>query len=362
MSNARTTDVGVEREATSGTDEALSTFAGQSVVAFRFFVLALVLAVVWWQTIGAFSAFAAGLGLVMLSSGMQNGFQALLSRRWPTSEAVVAESRVLTPTEAVEFLDDDAATDEHGFQTPSGYVPFVRYEFTVDGTRYENARISTFDGPIPRRSWVEAVVDDYPRGKPVPVRYHPDDPTRSYLRLWVRSSSLVFSSIGFVFLAMAVWFAAGFPGGAPAAATGVGISITAFGIRRALLGIRSRRWPTTSGVVTSTGIQATGGGDDTNLKYVAELQYEYQVDRSSYVGSRYGFGKRPKFEERSTARSWIEEHHPEGTEVPVRYAPDRPGRSVLVPGADGWFVAVGVGLAFTGLGVFMLVSSSGLGL
>lgn len=359
MSRAHTTDVGTERKTTSGTDEALSTFVGQSVVEFRYFLLALILAVVWWKTIGAFSAFAAGLGLVMLSSGVQNGLRALLSRRWPTTEGVVAESKVLSPSEAREHLDDATTADEHGFQAPSGYVPFVRYEFTVDGTRYDNARISPFDGPISRRTWAEALVGDHPRGKPIRVRYDPDDPTRSYLRDWVRSSSLVFSSIGVVFLALAVWFAAGFPGGAPVAAIGVGLPAIVFGLRRAVLGRRSRRWPTTSGVVTSTDVSRSGGGDDSEVTYVPELRYEYEVEQASYVGSRYGFGKQQTFDRRSAAHSWIGEHYPEDAEVTVHYDPDRPDRSVLVPGAGSWLVTLVVGLAFTGLGMFLLLTGSG---
>lgn len=346
---------------TSGTEAAISAFAGRSVVAFRYFLLALVLAVIWWQTIGAFSAFAAGLGLVMFSSGMQNGLRALLSRRWPTTDAVVVESQVLTVVEARRYGGDDetGAGDAHGFQDSSGYVPLIRYEFTVDGTRYENARISPFDGPISRRHWAEAIVNDYPRGKPISVRYDPDDPTRSYLRPAIRSSSLVFSSIGFVFLAVAAWFAVGFPGGAPAAAMGVGASLTAFGLHRFRIGRRSRGWPTTPGVVASTGISSDGGGDDSEVKYVPELQYEYEVESDTYVSSRYGFGTTPTFNERSAARSWIEERYPEGGEVTVHYDPDRPDRSVLEPGAGRSLMAVVVGLAFTGVGIFMLFTSGG---
>lgn len=365
MSNVEQTNANTipdpSEDSISGTDEAISTFVGRSAVAFRYFLLALILAVIWWRTIGAFSAFAAGLGFVMFASGMQNGIRAFLSRRWPTTEAVVAESRVLTSMEAREILGDakTGAGDAHDFQDLSGYVPLVRYEFTVDGTRYENARISPFDGPISRRTWAEPIVNDYPRGKPIPVRYDPDDPTRSYLRPAVRSSSLVFASIGFVFLVIAGWIATGFPGGAPAAAMGTGIPLTAFGLHRLRIGRRSRDWPTVPGEVTSTEISSEGGGEDAEVKYVPELQYEYEVDNERYVNSRYGFGTTPTFSERSAARSWTEERYPEDGQVAVHYDPDRPDRSVLEPGAGRSPMALVVGLVFTSLGIFMLLTSGG---
>lgn len=345
----------------SRTDAAISTFVGQSVLAFRYLVLAVGLAVVWWQTIGAFSAFAAGLGFVMFAPGIQHGVEAVRSRRWPTTEAIVTESRVLTPLEARQFLGDDetGADDAHGGQGPSGYVPLVRYEFTVDSSRYENARLSPFDGPISRRTWADAIVNDYPRGTLVSVRYDPDDPTRSYLRPAVRSSSFVFASIGVVFLAIAVWIAAGFPGGAPAAAMGVGIPLTAFGIHRLRIGRRSRDWPTAPGEVTSTGIAAEGGGDDTEVTYVPELRYEYEAAGERYVSSRHGFGTMPTFSERSAARAWIDERYPDGGAVTVHYDPDRPDRSVLEPGAGRSLLAVAAGLAVTGAGLLMLLTPWG---
>lgn len=348
-------------DATDGTGAAVARFLGQTELEFRYFLLAVALAVAWWQAIGVFSAFAAGLGFVCLSSGMQSVVSLVLSRRWPTVEGIVVESTVLTPREAREYATpgEDASLPS---REPSGYVPLVRYEFTVDGTRYESARISPFDGPISRRHWAAAVVDRYPRGSPVSLRYDPADPTRSYVRPWVRSSSLVFSGVGLLLLAVGAWFAAGFPGGAPVAALGIGIPLTVLGMSRLVTGLRSRGWPTTTGVVTSTGVKTEGGGDDSPLKYVPELRYEYEADGQSYVSGRYSFGRIPSFGNRSEAESWLETNYPVDAEVAVHYDPDRPDRSVLEPGPRGALGIVVVGLAFTGLGIFTWLQPAVLGL
>lgn len=360
MSGVDSPTVGTDLETGDGpvtvTGSAVERFLGMSKVSIGYLLVGLVLAAVWWQSFGAISGFAAGLGLVMLSLAGPKLKSAVQTRNWPRTEAVVVESTVLTPREATEYADN--GDTRSGLQHSSGYVPLVGYEFRADGTKYRNASISPFDGPISRRSWAQELVQSYASGKPLRVRYNPEDPTQSYLRSWVKSNSLVFSSLGFVFLVIAAWFAVGTPGGAPAAAIGIGLPTVVIGLSRFLRGFRSRNWPSTSGVITSTGIRSKGGGDDSEVRYIPDLEYEVESD--SFVSTRDSFGGQgPGFKDRESARSWLEETYPVDAEVPVYYDPDQLDRSVLVTGNGRSLSIVVFGLAFIGLGVFMFLTSSG---
>lgn len=342
----------------SGTAEALGRFVSGGTIRFRYLVLSLGLAAVWWQVLGAFSAFVAGLGFVTLSFGIQGAIRLVASRRWPTTEAVVAESRVLTPGQAATYLRERGAdgVSRAAVGAASGYVPLVRYEYTVDGRRYENAGISPFDGPISRRSWAAALVQSLPRGKPVAVRHHPEDPSNAYLRPWIRSSGLTFGAIGLGFLLIAGWFTAGMPGGAPVVAFSIGLPVLAIGLHRVRLGRRSRSWPTVDGVVTATGVETRSGGEDASTTYVPTVRYEYRVDGTTYVSSRFSVGgKPPGFDDRQAASAWLEEHCPVDGTVTVHYDPELPDRSVLRPGTSRSLLTVVVGLVFVGLGVVMVL-------
>lgn len=369
-----------ERTVSENTEAAIEDLVGRNVISGRYLLLAVLLAVVWWKLVGAMSAWVAGFGLIILSFGAENALAALSSRNWPTTEGVVLESDVLTEREAQEYAGlggslDDAkeaaeslgidADDLEGSDTMqgtgnTGYVPLVRYEFTVDGKRYETAKISPFDGTISRRPWASALVDQYPKNKHVTLRYDPDDPSRSYLRSWIRATTAIMPVVGVAFLAFATWFAIGAPGGAPVVPLGIGILIAALGLRRTIRGLRSRGWPTTTGVVTANGVTAkSGGGEGSGGKtgYFPEVAYDYEVDGTSYVSSRYAFGgSMPSFSSRSEARSWLEDNYPIDGDVTVHYDPDTPDLSVLKPGAGRTWTTVAVGLAFTALGVLMLLN------
>lgn len=341
-----------------GTDAALESFVGRNAIRGRYLLLALALAVVWWQAVGPMSAWVAGIGLVVLVPGMQGVVGAVTMRRWPLAEGVVVSSEVLTEPEAREHAGMGTIEGTgNTAQFSGGYVPVVRYAFTVDGQRYENAAISPFDGSLSRRYWAEALVDAYPTNSTVSLRYDPDDPTRSYLRPWVRSTAGLVPVIGIAFLVGAVWFAVGMPGGAPVVPLAFGLPVAGFGLYRLVVGLRSRRWPTTTGTVTATGVDARSGGRNKGTVYVPGLQYEYEVDRTSYVSTRYGLvGGEPTFDSREAALSWIEDNYPTDAEVTVHYDSARPGRAVLVPGASRAVPVLLAGLAFIAIGVYIMLN------
>jgi len=351
-----------ERDAIDGTAAAVESFVGRNTLRGRYLLVALALAVVWWLVIGPMSAWVAGIGLVALTPGLQGVVRAVLSRRWPETEGVVLSSEVLTEPEAREYAGLGAtmevAADTQQFS--GGYVPLVRYEFTVDGRRYVNAVISPFDGSLSRRHWAKTLVEQYPENNRVFLRYDPNDPTRSYLRPWIRSTSGIIPVAGIAMLIAAVWFALGMPGGAPVVPLAFGLPTTVFGLWRSVTGLRSRRWPTTTGTVTATGVDVRGGGEHGGgPAYVPGLQYEYTIDGTSYVSTRYALvGGEPSFDSRDAALSWIEDNYPVDGAVAVHYDPGRPDRAVLAPGASRSLMTTLVGLAFIGIGVFLLMYPS----
>lgn len=354
---------GTDSGETSGTNDALEKFVSRDQLKFRYLLYALGVTAVWWVVVGPMSAWVAGIGLVALALGVQRVVAAVRSWRWPEADGVVASSRVLTEPDAREYagLDPIEEADDTA-EFSGGYVPVIEYEYTVDGTRYENAAISPFDDTISRRHWAEALVNQYPSNSQISVRYDPDDPTLSYIRSWIRTTSGFVPAAGFVMLLGAVWFAAGTPGGAPIVPLAFGIPFTVLGLSRFITDRRSRNWPTASGTVTATGVDKEMGQKSsgaTKTIYVPGIQYEYTVDGTDRVSTRYALvGGEPTFDSRDAAESWIEENHPLDSAVTVYYDPDKPDRTVLVPGASKSLMSLLVGLAFTAMGVFLILNPS----
>jgi hypothetical protein len=317
----------------------------------RYLLVGLAVVVGWWALFGLMSAFMAGLGLVILASGIDPTLVTLRSRGWPTTEAVVLESRVFTLRELRDSFDGLSRS----VSTRGGYVPFVRYEYTVDGETYVNVRVSPFDSPIPRRQWAERVVADYQENTRVTVPYDPSDPSRSFLRTWIRSQRLLlFLGGSTLFLAPAVWLAAGTPFVTPGEIPGIAL-IGAFaslfilyGLYLMVSALRTYRWPTTTGLVRARDIDVRRGSEGGDTSYVPQLRYEYEVDGDSYVSSQIAAGGGPSFSSRSGAEEWLEEF-PDGDEVTVHYRPSRPDRSVLKRGGvlKGLLLAVVASAALT---------------
>lgn len=319
-------------------------------------VLGAVFVLAWGWLFGFFSGFLMLMGLVFLAMHFGNARTALASRRWPTTEAVVRESSVYTLRE----LRDQFEGVSRSGSTRGGYVPFVRYEYTVDGEKFWNIRLSPFDGPITRRRWAERMADRYPETEWVQVRYNPDRPGQSFLQLRTWAPGVYFWFLGsLVLLGGAVWLAFDLSIGAGVLSV-IGDQIPSvyfvyafagavalFAIYQFVTALRTYRWPTTSGTVRGTGVD-TSSGSEGSTKYSPEIRYEYEVDDTSYVSSRIAVDDWPSFGSRSRARSWLEEY-PDGDEVTVHYDPRRPDRSVLEPRGvlQAFFllVLVGLGLA-----------------
>jgi len=343
-------------------DRLADVYQGRPSLDWRYLVVGIGLLVGWWVLFGPFSAFLAMMGLVALAVGLAPARTALAARGWPTTEAVVLESRVFTLRELRDSFGGLTTTGS----TSGGYVPFVRYEYSVDGETYVNVRVSPFDGPIRRRRYAERIADSYEENTRVTVPYDPTDPSRSFLRTWTWSTRLLFFLVGsVVFLVPAIVLAADIPVGIPTAIAGdippvtfifaFGGLFLLFGLRIMVKGLRTYRWPTTSGVVRGQDITSSTSSEGGSTSYSPKLRYEYDVDGTTYVSSRIAVGSGPSFSSRSGAREWLEAY-PTDSEVTVHYNPRRPDRSVLQPGGvlGGLFLVV---LAAAGLTVLMALTT-----
>lgn len=92
-------------DSNKGVQAAIEDTVGTTQVTARYLVGALALAVAWWQTAGAMSAWVTGIGLVVLSFAAPRAIMAVSSLRWPKAEGVIIESEVLTEGEVREYAN-----------------------------------------------------------------------------------------------------------------------------------------------------------------------------------------------------------------------------------------------------------------
>lgn len=137
----------------------------------------------------------------------------------------------------------------------------------------------------------------------------------------------------------------------------IGIGVAFFGIRGLVRANASVDWPACLGEVTASSVERRSSAESKTRKsttYHARIRYAYDVDGSTFSGSRvaygdYGAGNRSHAER-------IVERYPEGKDVTVYYMPEDPEESLLEPGLKGqaWFLP-GFGLAFVAIGTLLAV-------
>lgn len=132
-----------------------------------------------------------------------------------------------------------------------------------------------------------------------------------------------------------------------------GILVLSFGIKWFLQGSNIEKWPTTTGIVITSGTkwQQTRGAETPTL--IAEVTYQYEVHGMLLENddiSTNQFGSNNVEHARSEAAKY-----PPGSAVTVYYSPDDPARSYLEP-TIGWLylIAVVVGVIALIAGMFIL--------
>jgi hypothetical protein len=86
----------------------------------------------------------------------------------------------------------------------SSLVPHLRYQYIVDGTRYQSSRISFAPRSLINDVWSRELVEKHPEGSRVAVHYDPNGPWQSALFVGVTAVGFAQPVLGIVFLASAI--------------------------------------------------------------------------------------------------------------------------------------------------------------
>src|SRR5438552_1499590 len=91
--------------------------------------------------------------------------------------------------------------------------------------------------------------------------------------------------------------------------------------------LQAQNWPTAPGVVISS-YMGSSRSSDSGTSYRAVVQYQYQVADRAYTGDRLAFGSRNMYGGYGGAQRTLQ-RYPAGTQLQVRYDPNKPQNSVL---------------------------------
>ena len=124
----------------------------------------------WFLTVSmGFTVVVSGAAIAYLTSVGQDR----LSMTWPSAGGRVVSSRVKHST-TTSGTGASRSTTHH-------YEAIIKYEYTVDGSKYTNDRYSFFGSDAKGKSHSRRLVDKHPRGKRVKVFYNPQKPRDSVL-------------------------------------------------------------------------------------------------------------------------------------------------------------------------------------
>ena len=92
----------------------------------------------------------------------------------------------------------------------------------------------------------------------------------------------------------------------------------------------SINWLGTSAVIASSHIRREWDKNQGSPKtqYWFELQYNYEIEKQTYLGERYAFHGNPSFKTKAEAEKLLEEF-PIGKTITIYYQPGNPQESVI---------------------------------
>jgi hypothetical protein len=127
----------------------------------------------------------------------------------------------------------------------------------------------------------------------------------------------------------------------PLATVATGVVLVVFGVYTRVQSLRSRSWPTVTGVITESYVSTSRRSRSSERSETAHIRYRYAVNGKTYDSDTISYAK-GFFDGASTQVS----HYPQGSTVPVYYDPRDPASAVLDPGAGptpGLALLAGVG-------------------
>lgn len=123
------------------------------------------------------------------------------SKNWPVADGRVVSSEV-------QVFEDKKRDDKGHEKVVFTYGAKVSYEYAVDKFRYSSDKISFGDYRSESENRAKKIVEKYPQGSQIQVRYNPENPGVSVLEpgaswntYFILAIGLVFSFFGFLFIA-----------------------------------------------------------------------------------------------------------------------------------------------------------------
>lgn len=253
-------------------------------------------------------------------------------------------------------------------------VPFVGYEYTVDGKRFSGDRISLAE--IIPESDIEATLDRYPVEKEVTVYYDPADPKKAVLERELPvnfgkglAGAFAFFGGGAVLVLLTLakvpeLLAPLLPNPDNALfvtlSGGLGLFLLLFGFAQERQALATQTWPSAAGTVVASEVRSFTRWKDgvQSTLYTPGITYRYTVNGREYTSDRYSLGAESAWGASRIAEKKVNEY-PAGSPVTVYYDPKAPADSVLERRLSrGWLVwAMAFGLlvlALVSAGIFNL--------
>jgi hypothetical protein len=141
-----------------------------------------------------------GFGLAVLAIVVSSLREAAAMKRWP-----VAEGRVLS-AKVEEYRQSVSRGTGGARDRMTLYRPVLVYEYEVAGKRFRGSRIAQSPGlnrGVPE--FAQEVVNRYPAGGAVTVRYNPRRPDESVLEPRVPGSWIFGAAVGVALLVLAAY-------------------------------------------------------------------------------------------------------------------------------------------------------------
>jgi hypothetical protein len=141
-----------------------------------------------------------GFGLAVLAIVVSSLREAAAMKHWP-----VAQGRVLS-AKVEEYRQSISRGTGGPRDRMTLYQPVLLYEYEVSGKRFQGSRIAQSPGlnrGVPE--FAAKVVDRYPSGSAVMVRYNPKRPDESVLEPRVPASWIFGAAVGVALLVLAAY-------------------------------------------------------------------------------------------------------------------------------------------------------------
>jgi hypothetical protein len=127
------------------------------------------------------------IGATILFIGVTTILEAKKSKNWPTAEGKIVSSSVAR------------ARTHHRNRIGTNYSANVRYEYMVGGQTHLSDRVAFFDSSHDDPSHVREIVNRYPTGSKVTVRYSPVNSAEAVLETRIDGPSFLAPGMGSLF-------------------------------------------------------------------------------------------------------------------------------------------------------------------